>query len=120
MAKDLDIDDAIAKAEAKVHRLRLELAAENARLKVMAEARRLMRGEKVPSKPKQTIADLVEDILRMSGKPMHIDDIVKAIHQRTSGNNKVAKETVTTAVWRYAKQGRRFRNTAPNTFELLK
>lgn len=112
-----NMDDDIAIEEAKIQRLRIQLAVANAKLKVMIESRRLIRGEKVPSKPKPSIADMVEDILRRAGKPMHMDDLLKALHKR--GNN-AAKETVTTAVWRFAKQGRRFRNTAPNTFELLK
>lgn len=115
---DNELDAAVAKEEAENQRLRTELAASNIRLKIMREARRMARGEK-PSKPKPTIADVTEDILRRVGKPMHMDDLLKAVRKR-KGYDQLAKETLTTALWRLAKQGRRFKNVAPNTFELLK
>lgn len=115
---DNELDVAIAKEEAENQRLRTNLAASNTRLKTMREARRMARGEK-PSKPKLTIADLAEDILRRTGKPMHMNDLLKAVRRR-KGYDQLAKETLTTALWRLAKQGRRFKNTAPNTFDLLK
>jgi len=113
-----ELDAAIAKEETNNQRLRAQLAESNNRLKVMREARRMLRGEK-PSKPKLTIADVVEDILRKAEKPLHMDDIVAALRKR-SNFHQIAKETVTTALWRLAKQKRRFRNVAPNTFELMK
>lgn len=115
---DNELDAAIAREEAENQRLRTKLAESNTRLKIMREARRMARGEK-PSKPKLSIADVVEDILRKAGKPLHMDDIVVALRKRSS-YHQIAKETVTTALWRLAKQGRRFKNTAPNTFDLLK
>lgn len=113
-----DIDAAIAKEEAENQRLRARLAESNSKLKVLREARRVLRGE-MPSKTRMTIADVAEDILRKANKPLHMDDLLKAVRRR-SGYEHLAKESLTTALWRLAKKNRRFRNVGPNTFELLK
>jgi hypothetical protein len=114
-----ELDTAITKEEAKNRRLRSDLTESNARLKILREARRVLRGEQ-PTGKKTTIADAIEDVLRKAGTPMHVDDLLKALRKRGGHHSHVAKESITTALWRLVKQKRRFRNVAPNTFALLK
>lgn len=111
-----ELDDAIIVEEARVKRLRGELAQANMNLKVLREAKRVLSGERTPPKLKPTIADMVEDMLRRAGS-LHMDDIVKGLHQR---GIKAAKTTVTTALARYDAKKRRFKRIAPNTFALRK
>lgn len=111
-----ELDDAIVREEARVKRLREELSQANMKLKVLREAKRVMSDEDAPPKLKPTIADVVEEMLRRAGS-LHMDDIVKGLHQR--GFN-AAKTTVTTALARYDTKKRRFKRIAPNTFALRK
>ena len=112
-----EIDAAIAREEARNKRLRAELADSNASLKIMLEARRVLKGEKTPLKVKPSIPDVVEDLLRENKSPMHMDAIMQGLNRKGLAS---AKTTVTTALTRYVAQGRRFERTAPNTFALRK
>lgn len=114
MADELDAE--IAREEAKLRRLRADLAGSKAKLRVLLEERRIVRGEKTPPKTKPSIADAVEDILR-ENSPMHMDAIVRNLARRGIF---AAKGTVTTALARYVVQNRRFQRTDPNTFALRK
>ena len=110
-----DLDTAIAKEERRSQRLRADLARSQARLKILLEARRIARGENDSTRGKKSIPDHVEEILRERGGVTHMDDIVTALRQRGIS---AAKETVTTSIWRYVHQKRRFRSMGGNKFAL--
>lgn len=112
-----ELDADIAREEAKVRRLRAELAGSKAKLRVLLESRRVTRGEKLPPKSTMSIADAVEDILRENKAPMHMDRLVQSLADR---GIVAAKGTVTTAIARYVAQNRRFERSEPNTFGLKK
>jgi hypothetical protein len=112
-----ELDADIAREEAKVRRLRAELAGSKAKLRVLLEDRRVTMGERLPSKSKPSIADAVEDILRENKAPMHMNRLVQSLADRGIA---AAKGTVTTAIARYVAQGRRFERVEPNTFGLKK
>ena len=113
-----ELDADIAREEAKVRRLRAELAGSRAKLRVLLEERRVTMGEKLPSKSTMSIADAVEDLLRENKSPLHMDEIVRRLATKKGIN--AAKGTVTTAIARYVAQNRRFERTEPNTFGLKK
>src|SRR5436853_7822661 len=94
-----ELDTAIAEEEARARKLREDLARSEARLKTLLDARRIMRGETDAPTEKQSIPDYIEKLLRERGGPMHVSEIVNELRSRY--DLRVARETVTTSIWRY-------------------
>ncbi|OGQ04803.1 MAG: hypothetical protein A2W61_07170 [Deltaproteobacteria bacterium RIFCSPLOWO2_01_44_7] len=56
------------------------------------------------------------DIIKSSGKPMHADEILKALGKELTRANKAS---IVGSLNRYSEEGRTFYKDAPNTFGLL-
>ena len=60
--------------------------------------------------------DIVFDILRTTGSPLHIDEILKLAARRRKN---LDRESVVSAITKYINRHERFVRTAPNTFAIL-
>jgi hypothetical protein len=60
--------------------------------------------------------DIVFDILRSAGTPLHIDEILKLAARR---RKPLDRESVVSAITKYVNRHQRFVRTAPNTFAIL-
>jgi hypothetical protein len=60
--------------------------------------------------------DIVFDILRTAGSPLHIDEILKLAARRRKN---LDRESVVSAITKYINRHERFVRTAPNTFAIL-
>ena len=60
--------------------------------------------------------DIVFDILRTAGSPLHIDEILKLAARR---RKRLDRESVVSAITKYVNRHERFVRTAPNTFAIL-
>lgn len=60
--------------------------------------------------------DIVFDILRTAGTPLHIDEILKLAARR---RKPLDRESVVSAITKYINRHQRFVRTAPNTFAIL-
>jgi len=78
---------------------------------------RQLRKQKQPSLEKRrSNLDLVEDILRREGVPLHVKDIiehVERVHQVS-----LDRESIVSSLTKKVHRRDRFRRTAPNTFAL--
>lgn len=82
--------------------------------------RRLRKGSsetpKERSKRGKSQVDLVEDILRRAGAPLHITEILDQIAQRHQV--KLDRESVVSALTKKIRRGERFERSGPNVFSL--
>jgi hypothetical protein len=111
-----ELDAEITKLEDELHGLRERGSQVEARLKVLKQARGILRGESDPVVGRRlSIPDAVEEILRARG-PTHITDLLAALREY---DIEAARETVTTSIGRYVSQERRFKRVGPNKFGLI-
>ena len=61
--------------------------------------------------------DMVIDILRREGRPVHISDILSAVRKRFGAE--LDRESVVSAISKRVARQDRFMRTAPNTFALI-
>jgi hypothetical protein len=61
--------------------------------------------------------DMVTDILRREGRPLHINDLLAAVEKRFSVE--LDRESVVSALSKRVARQDRFMRTAPNTFALI-
>lgn len=61
--------------------------------------------------------DMIEDILRREARPLHINDILSAVHKRF--DVELDRESVVSAISKRVARQDRFMRTAPNTFALI-
>jgi hypothetical protein len=101
----LEILEAISKAQLRALR-RLRLTPKTKlKTRAMAEGRR-MSG-----------MAMVEDILRHEGRPLHMTDILTAVHKRFGVE--LDRESIVSAISKRVARQDRFMRTAPNTFALI-
>ena len=86
--------------------------------------RRLRRSKRPKSKdlaspPGRRVSgmDMIEDILRRESHPLHISDILSAVHKRF--DVELDRESVVSAISKRVARQDRFMRTAPNTFALI-
>lgn len=60
--------------------------------------------------------DIVFEILRTAGSPLHIDEILKLAARK---RRTLDRESVVSAITKYVNRHERFVRTAPNTFAIL-
>jgi hypothetical protein len=100
--RDLILDTFISAAEAQLRALR-----------------RLKAGEppKAPRKKRRSQLDLVEDILKREGGPLHISRIierVEAVHQV-----RLDRESIVSSLTKKVHRSDRFARTGKNTFDVI-
>ncbi|ACV64747.1 conserved hypothetical protein [Desulfofarcimen acetoxidans DSM 771] len=76
------------------------------------------KGEEAPKKQRTYKLNLVEDILRSAGKPLHISEIIEIAERRF--NVTLERDSIVSALVKKVKVGQKFIRTAPNTFSLKK
>ena len=101
----LEILEAISKAQLRVLRRLRQTPKTKLKVRATPEGRR-MSG-----------MDMVEDILRHEGRPLHIIDILAAVHKRFGVE--LDRESVVSAISKRVARQHRFMRTAPNTFTLI-
>ena len=101
----LDILEAVSKAQLRALR-RLRLAP-----KVKLKTRATPEGRRLSG------MSMIEDILRHEGRPLHISDILAAVHKRFGVE--LDRESVVSAISKRVARQDRFMRTAPNTFALI-
>lgn len=110
------LDAEITKLEDELRGLHEREAQIKARLKVLKQARGILRGKgDIEIERRLSIPDAVEKILQARG-PTHINDILVALREYSLDP---ARETVTTSLSRYINQKRRFKRLGPNKFGLI-
>lgn len=101
----LDILEAVSRAQLRALR-RLRLAP-----KTKLKGRGTAEGRRISG------MSMVEDILRHEGHPLHITDILAAVHKRFGVE--LDRESVVSAISKRVARQDRFMRTAPNTFALI-
>jgi hypothetical protein len=102
----LDIFEAISKAQLRALR-RLRLSP-----KTKIKARPTPEGRRISG------MSMIEDILRQEGGPLHISDILTAVHKRFGVE--LDRESVVSAISKRVARRDRFLRIAPNTFALIR
>ena len=103
----LDILEAVSRAQLRaIRRLRLRLSPKaKSKMGIKAEGGRVSG------------MDMVTDILRREGQPLHINDILAAVQKRFGVE--LDRESVVSAMSKRVARQDRFMRTAPNTFALI-
>jgi len=72
----------------------------------------------VEKRPRRSTSNLsiVENVLRAAGKPLHISEIITAAHRQLGVS--LDRDSLTSALGKQVRKGRRFVHTGPNTFGL--
>lgn len=100
----LDVLEAISKAQLRAIR-RMRLSPRGRRKNGGGQDRRI------------SSMDMVSDILKKEGRPVHITDILTAIQKRFAVE--LDRESVVSAISKRVARHDRFMRTAPNTFALI-
>ena len=91
----------------------LEYQKEITEFKLKTIKRFLKEGEHKPTKRTSKI-DIVENILRISGKPLHISEIIKIA--KRDYQTELERDSIVSIIVKKIKNGQKFKRTAPNTF----
>jgi len=76
-----------------------------------------LKGVKTKKDRRTSISEIVENVLRLAGQPLHISEIIK-IAQRDFQTN-LERDSVVSILIKKIKAGQKFQRTAPNTFTLI-
>ena len=81
---------------------------------------RKLSGESIPaekSRHKRTSnIDMVEAVLKNTGKPLHVRDIIAAVKEKFG--IELDRDSISSAIIKQVRKEKRFVRTAPNTFGL--
>ena len=72
------------------------------------------RGSGRPRKRGPSQTDLALEVLRSTGQPMHVNEIVEAVQSRHG--RQLVRDSLVSAITKKMAQGEEFRKTARNTF----
>ncbi len=78
---------------------------------------RHLRGEKLQKQKGTSKIDVVTNVLRDAGRPLHITEIIKIA--RRDYRTDLERDSVVSVLVKKIKAGHTFRRTAPNTFSLM-
>lgn len=96
----------------------LEILIESAEAQLRALRRLRAKGpEPTRRRKRRANIDLVEDILHSAGEPLHIREILRRV-ERVHGVS-LDRESLVSQISKQVLRQRRFRRTAPNTFDCL-
>ena len=70
----------------------------------------------VPRRKRTSNIQIVENVLRAAGRPLHVSDIIAAAE--TDFGVSLERDSVSSALGKQIRKGTRFIRTAPNTFGL--
>ena len=77
---------------------------------------RLQKGLKPKPKKRTSKADIVEHVLQIAGRPLHISEIIQIANR--DFQIKLERDSIVSILIKKIKAGQRFIRTAPNTFAL--
>ena len=77
---------------------------------------RLQKGIKVQSKKRTSKAIIVEHVLRLAGRPLHVSEIIQIANR--DSNVQLERDSIVSILIKKIKAGQTFVRTAPNTFAL--
>ena len=77
---------------------------------------RLQKGLKPKPKKRTSRADIVEHVLQIAGRPLHISEIIKIANR--DFQIQLERDSIVSILIKKIKAGQRFIRTAPNTFAL--
>jgi hypothetical protein len=89
----------------------------NALRRLRSRPRQVVRNETTESVKRMSQIDMVYDILRSAGRPMHISEIMAQVAHRHHAS--LDRESIVSALSKRVARRDRFARTAPNTFSLL-
>jgi len=93
----------------------LEYEKEIAEFKLKA-INRLQKGLKPKPKKRTSKADIVEHVLQIAGRPLHVSDIIQIANR--DFQVKLERDSIVSILIKKIKAGQKFIRTAPNTFAL--
>lgn len=76
-----------------------------------------LKGTKTKQQKGTSKIDIVENVLRNAGRPLHISEIVDIARREYRTN--LERDSVVSILVKKIKAGRTFQRTAPNTFALM-
>ena len=77
---------------------------------------RLQKGLKPKPKKRTSKADVVEHVLKLAGRPLHVSEIIQIA--KRDFNVQLERDSIVSILIKKIKAGQRFIRTAPNTFAL--
>ncbi|MCP3680811.1 MAG: hypothetical protein GY782_11375 [Gammaproteobacteria bacterium] len=77
---------------------------------------RFLKGEKPKAKKRTSKIDIVENVLAIAGRPLHISEIIEIADR--DFQVKLERDSTVSIIVKKIKAGQRFTRTAPNTFFL--
>jgi len=77
---------------------------------------RFLKGVKPTPRKRTSKADIVENVLRIAGCPLHISRIIEIANR--DFQVQLERDSVVSILIKKIKAGQRFKKTAPNTFAL--
>ena len=78
--------------------------------------KRYLREEDAPISQRTSMANIVEQVLRVAGRPLHISEIIEIADN--DFQVKLERDSIVSIIVKKIKAGQRFIRTAPNTFAL--
>ena len=77
---------------------------------------RFLKGEKPKDKKRTSKISIVENVLAIAGRPLHISEIIEIANR--DFKVKLERDSTVSILTKKIKAGQRFTRTAPNTFSL--
>jgi len=77
---------------------------------------RLQKGLKPKPSKRTSKADIVEHVLKLAGRPLHVSEIIQIANR--DFNVQLERDSIVSILIKKIKAGQRFIRTAPNTFAL--
>jgi len=79
---------------------------------------RLQKGVKAEPKKRTSKASVVEHVLQIAGRPLHVSEIIEIANR--DFNVKLERDSIVSILIKKIKAGQKFIRTSPNTFALKK
>jgi hypothetical protein len=89
----------------------------NALRRLRSRQQPMVRGETTEALKRMSQIDMVHDILRSAGRPMHISEVMAQVAHRHHAS--LDRESIVSALSKRVARRDRFARTAPNTFCVL-
>lgn len=78
--------------------------------------KRLQKGVKTKPKKRTSKAGIIEHVLRIAGRPLHVSEIIQIANR--DFNVQLERDSIVSILIKKIKAGQTFVRTAPNTFAL--